>query len=137
MEAVGIRDLAEEPLNELSGGSASGCSSRKPSPAAPSCSCSTSPRRIWTRRRGPRRGSSSRRQSAAGPRAVIATHDIEAAAACEYTMLLARRLVAYGPSEEVLRADALLETFGVLGKTEGERVLVLGREHEHECGDER
>ena len=58
---------------------------------------------------------------------MIATHDIEAAAACDYTMLLARRLVAFGPSAQVLRADVLLETFGVIGKTEGDSVVVLGR----------
>ncbi len=68
---------------------------------------------------------------------MIATHDIEAAAACDYTMLLARRLVAFGPSAQVLRADVLLETFGVIGKTEGDSVVVLGREHGHdECGQE-
>ena len=49
--------------------------------------------------------------------------------------LLARRVVAYGPSAQVLRADALLETFGVVGRAEGGQVVVVGREHGHEgCG---
>ncbi len=137
MEAVGIRDLAEEPLNELSGGQrqrvfiaqalARGAELLlldEPEANLDAAARATA-RKLFAEAVG------------RGAAAVIATHDIEAAMACEYTMLLARRLVAYGPSEEVLRADALLETFGVLGKAEGERVLVLGREHEHECGDER
>lgn len=73
---------------------------------------------------------------AGGASAVIATHDIEAAAACDYTMLLARRVVAYGRSDEVLRAEALLDTFGVVGRAEGGKVLVVGREHHREgCED--
>jgi ABC-type Mn2+/Zn2+ transport system ATPase subunit len=73
---------------------------------------------------------------AAGASAVIATHDIEAAADCDYTMLLARRVVAYGRSSEVLKTDALLETFGVVGRAEGGKVVVVGREHGHEgCED--
>jgi ABC-type Mn2+/Zn2+ transport system ATPase subunit len=64
-----------------------------------------------------------------GGSAVIATHDIEAAAACDYTILLARRVVAYGRSSDVLKADALLETFGVVGRAEGGKVVVVGREH--------
>lgn len=137
MEAVGIRDIAEEPLNELSGGQrqrvfiAQALARRaelllldEPEANLDGAARSTA-RRLFAEAVG------------RGAAAVIATHDIEAAAACEYTMLLARRLVAYGPSPEVLRADALLETFGVLGKAEGEKVLVLGRDHEHECSDER
>jgi ABC-type Mn2+/Zn2+ transport system ATPase subunit len=68
-----------------------------------------------------------------GASAVIATHDIEAAAACDYTMLLARRLVAYGASAEVLRTEALLDTFGLVGRAEGDKLVVLGREHGHDC----
>jgi ABC-type Mn2+/Zn2+ transport system ATPase subunit len=64
-----------------------------------------------------------------GASAAIATHDIEAAAACDYTILLARRVVAYGRSAEVLKAEALLETFGVVGRAEGGKVVVVGREH--------
>jgi ABC-type Mn2+/Zn2+ transport system ATPase subunit len=69
---------------------------------------------------------------ASGAAAVIATHDIEAAAACDYTMLLARKVVAFGKSADVLKTDALLETFGVVGRAEGGRVVVVGREHGHE-----
>ena len=67
-----------------------------------------------------------------GSAAVIATHDIEAAASCDFTMLLARRLVAYGRSADVLRTDALLETFGLVGRAEGDKVVVVGRDHGHD-----
>ncbi|HWR13008.1 MAG TPA: metal ABC transporter ATP-binding protein [Rectinemataceae bacterium] len=136
IEAVGIADIAKAPLNELSGGQrqrvfiAQTLAKRaelllldEPEANLDAASRAAT-RRLFADEVGK------------GASAVIATHDIEAAAACDYTMLLARRVVAYGISAEVLRTDALLDTFGVIGRAEGEKILVVNREHEHDCGDE-
>jgi ABC-type Mn2+/Zn2+ transport system ATPase subunit len=136
IEAVGINDIAKIPLNELSGGQrqrvfiAQTLARRADlllldEPEANLDAAS----RIATRELFAS-------EVCRGSSLVIATHDIEAAASCDYTMLLARRVVAYGPSAEVLRTEALLDTFGVIGRAEGDRILVVNREHGHECEDE-
>ena len=51
---------------------------------------------------------------ARGATLVTATHDIAEAAEYDQVLLLARRVVALGPGSEVLTADRLLETFGIL-----------------------
>jgi ABC-type Mn2+/Zn2+ transport system ATPase subunit len=49
-----------------------------------------------------------------GATLVTATHDIGEAAEYDQVLLLARRVVALGPGREVLTADRLLETFGIV-----------------------
>jgi ABC-type Mn2+/Zn2+ transport system ATPase subunit len=49
-----------------------------------------------------------------GAAVVTATHDISEAVEYDQVMLLARRVVALGPGAEVLTADRLLDTFGIL-----------------------
>lgn len=49
-----------------------------------------------------------------GAAIVTATHDISEAVEYDQVMLLARRVVALGPGSEVLTADRLLDTFGIL-----------------------
>ena len=67
-----------------------------------------------------------------GASIVLATHDIqEEAAICHQVMLLARRVVAYGPPETVMTPDALLETFGMVISGEKKRLAVLETEHCH------
>jgi ABC-type Mn2+/Zn2+ transport system ATPase subunit len=68
-----------------------------------------------------------------GVSTIIATHDIEEAAACDQTLLLAHRVVAYGKGEEVLTAEALLSTFGIVGKYKEGRIVLVEREHGHGC----
>ncbi len=51
---------------------------------------------------------------ARGAAVVTATHDIAEASEYDQVLLLARRVVALGPGSEVLTADRLLETFGIL-----------------------
>jgi ABC-type Mn2+/Zn2+ transport system ATPase subunit len=51
---------------------------------------------------------------ARGAALVTSTHDISEAVAYDQVMLLAGRVVALGPGREVLTADRLLETFGIL-----------------------
>ncbi len=76
-----------------------------------------------------------REACASGRSAVIATHDVEEAAGCDYTMLLARKVVAFGRSEAVLTAATLLSTFGVVARPERGGILVLEHEHGHDCLD--
>ncbi|MCL2679481.1 MAG: metal ABC transporter ATP-binding protein [Dehalococcoidia bacterium] len=50
-----------------------------------------------------------------GASLLVATHDIrEEARLCQQVMLLARRVVAFGPPEAVLNTETLLETFGIV-----------------------
>jgi ABC-type Mn2+/Zn2+ transport system ATPase subunit len=129
IESMGIADLAEKPLNAMSGGQrqrvfiAQALARRAElllldEPEANlDASARATARRLFAE------------AVSRGASAVIATHDIEAAAACDFTVLLARRVVAYGPSSEVLKTEALLETFGVVGRAEDGKVVVVGREH--------
>lgn len=136
VEAVGITDIADMPLNELSGGQRQRVFIAQTLARQAELLLLDEPE---TNLDAASRISSRRLFAEAvsrGASAVIATHDIEAAAACDYTMLLARRVVAYGTSAEVLRTDALLDTFGVVGRAEGDKVIVVGREHRRGCDDE-
>jgi len=53
-------------------------------------------------------------EMARGAAIVTATHDISEAVEYDQVMLLARRVVALGPGADVLTADRLLDTFGIL-----------------------
>jgi ABC-type Mn2+/Zn2+ transport system ATPase subunit len=59
----------------------------------------------------------------------VATHDIDEAEACDQTLLLAHRVVAYGPSEKVLEPEALMATFGIVGRYREGGLVAVGREH--------
>jgi ABC-type Mn2+/Zn2+ transport system ATPase subunit len=64
-----------------------------------------------------------------GASVITATHDIqEEASLCKHVMLLARKVVAFGPPSEVITQETLLETFGI--DISGEkRVQVLMCQH--------
>ncbi len=49
-----------------------------------------------------------------GTAVVVCTHDIRDALEADRALLLAGRVVAYGPPAETLTRDALLETFGLV-----------------------
>ena len=67
-----------------------------------------------------------------GAAVLIATHDIQdEAALCHQVMLLARKVVAIGPPEEVLTPEALLETFGIIITAE-HKLHVLECQHGHD-----
>jgi ABC-type Mn2+/Zn2+ transport system ATPase subunit len=67
-----------------------------------------------------------------GASVMMATHDIEEEAAlCHQVILLARRVVAIGPPDEVITAEALLETFGIV-VTGDAKLRVLECKHD-EC----
>jgi ABC-type Mn2+/Zn2+ transport system ATPase subunit len=69
--------------------------------------------------------------ASAGCSAVVATHDIEEAAGSDDAMLLAQRVVAFGNPREVLTAEALLSTFGVVARQGEGGVLLVEDEHDH------
>jgi ABC-type Mn2+/Zn2+ transport system ATPase subunit len=60
---------------------------------------------------------------------VTATHDVGEAARCDRVMLLAGRLIADGPADEVLTPENLLATFGIGLSRAGDHLVVT--EHAH------
>jgi ABC-type Mn2+/Zn2+ transport system ATPase subunit len=68
-----------------------------------------------------------------GASILVATHDIqEEASLCQQVMLLARRVVAFGPPQQVLNSETLLETFGIVISKGQKRPTVLECEHGHD-----
>jgi ABC-type Mn2+/Zn2+ transport system ATPase subunit len=67
-----------------------------------------------------------------GASIIVATHDIhEEAKLCQNVMLLAHRVVAFGPPEKVLNSETLLETFGIVINKDQKRPTVLECTHGH------
>lgn len=70
-----------------------------------------------------------------GAALVVATHDIGDALRADLVLLVAQRVVAFGPPAEVLTREALLDTFGLaLQPLEG-GMLVMDAGHGHGHGD--
>jgi ABC-type Mn2+/Zn2+ transport system ATPase subunit len=68
-------------------------------------------------------------ETARGAVVITATHDVGEAARCDRVMLLAGRLIADGPADEVLTPDNLLSTFGIGLSRAGDHLVVT--EHGH------
>ena len=68
---------------------------------------------------------------------VVATHDIQEAITCDQAMLLARKVVAYGPGREIITPEALLEAFGIVItlNQQNQGLAVVEREHRHDHGE--
>jgi ABC-type Mn2+/Zn2+ transport system ATPase subunit len=134
IEAMGVGDLADLPLNRLSGGQkqrvfiAQALARKADLLLFDEPASSLDAPSIETYRR------LADEAAAAGAAVVIATHDIDEASACDKTMLLAQRVVAYGPSDAVLTPEYLLSTFGIVGRYREGRIVAIDREHG--CGDE-
>ena len=58
---------------------------------------------------------------------VVGTHVTEVAAASDYATLLAQRVVAFGRGREVLTAEALLSTFGLVVRYASGSALRIGK----------
>ncbi|TFG44950.1 MAG: metal ABC transporter ATP-binding protein [Dehalococcoidia bacterium] len=70
-----------------------------------------------------------------GASVVVATHDIhEEAALGRQVMLLAHRVVALGPPEEVITPQSLMETFGIAISPDQKPMTILecGHGHDHD-----
>lgn len=72
-----------------------------------------------------------------GHTVVLSTHDLAEARLCDLVLLLAKRLVAFGPPDEVLTAGPLSEAFGgrVLQLGDGS-LFVDDPHHVHHDGDD-
>ena len=66
-----------------------------------------------------------------GAAVVVATHDIGDAMQADLVLLLARRVVAFGPPSTVLTPDALLATFGLAIRSIEGGLLVMDTGHGH------
>jgi ABC-type Mn2+/Zn2+ transport system ATPase subunit len=64
---------------------------------------------------------------------VVATHDLQEAMACDLTMLMARRVVAFGRGEDILTREALLEAFGIVLTVGEDKVGLTVVPREHGC----
>jgi len=132
---MGVLDLAQAPLNALSGGQRqrvflAQAFAREADLILldePAANLDGAARGIYRR--------FLRELAAAGRSVIIATHDIDEAAECDWTMLLAHRVVAYGRSAEILGQDALLATFGMVGRYQEGKIVIVEREHGHEGCD--
>ncbi|PPD58223.1 metal ABC transporter ATP-binding protein [Dehalogenimonas etheniformans] len=68
-----------------------------------------------------------------GASIVVATHDVQdEASLCHQVMLLAHRVVALGPPDQVLTPQTLLETFGIVIGGDQKRFTVLECVHPHD-----
>ncbi len=74
-----------------------------------------------------------------GASVITATHDIQEAMDCDQAMLLARKVIAIGRGRDIITAQALLETFGIVITMNQQNlgVAVVEREHGHSshCDD--
>ena len=136
IDRVELGSLAGRHLSDLSGGQrqrafvAQGLAQQRRSPAA---------RRADGRpgrdvdRADPRRAQPP--SAAAGRSVVVATHDLEDAAASDHVVLLAGRVVAAGPPAEALaRANLHAAYIGRLLDVAGDTVLVDDDAHHHDHG---
>ncbi len=72
-------------------------------------------------------------ERARGVAVVVCTHDIADALSAERALLLARRVVAYGPPADTLTRERLMETFGlVLAELPGGHELAMDPVHRHD-----
>jgi ABC-type Mn2+/Zn2+ transport system ATPase subunit len=114
MQAMGVANLARSPLRSLSGGQrqrvylAQALARRADLIVLdePTAGLDAGGRELYLQ--------AFAGELARGVSIVNATHDISEAIEYDQVMLLARRVVALGPGVEVLTADRLLETFGIV-----------------------
>lgn len=73
-----------------------------------------------------------------GASVITATHDIQEAMDCDQTMLLAGKVVAIGRGKDIITAQTLLETFGIVitMNQQNQEVAVVEREHGHNSQSE-
>jgi ABC-2 type transport system ATP-binding protein len=102
LELTGLKAIAGQRTQKLSGGRPSASASRSRSSATPTCSCSTSRRSRWTSR-APRVLEHHARVRGARQDGVFATHYLEEADAnADRAILMAHgRIVADGPTTEI------------------------------------
>ena len=135
MGVMGIAPLAGAPLNTLSGGQRQKVFLAQTFAREadlilldePAANLDTPARKAYR--------SHIRRLAEAGTSIIVATHDLDEAAEYDLTMLLARKVVAFGPCSDILTPETLLATFGIVGTYQEGRIVIVEREHGHgACG---
>jgi ABC-type Mn2+/Zn2+ transport system ATPase subunit len=135
MDALGVRDLAAEPLGTLSGGQCqrihlAQAASRRADVLLldePTSGLDAASREKYLALMDSERDR--------GAAIVTATHDIREAARADLVLLVAERVVACGRPEDVLTAPALADAFGViLSDATGPVVIDPHHGHEHHHG---
>jgi ABC-type Mn2+/Zn2+ transport system ATPase subunit len=132
MAVMGVADLNDAPLNALSGGQRQRVFLAQAFARdadlilldEPAANLDGAARAIYR--------AQLRNLTEAGRSVILATHDIDEAAECHSTMLLAHRVVAYGPSRGILTQQALMSTFGMVGKYQEGGIVIVEREHGHD-----
>ncbi len=133
MEAMGVTEIANEPLNALSGGQRQRVFLAQALARDADLLLLDEPHTNLDAAGIARYHDALKQATARGRTAVIATHDIDDASSCDFALLLAQRVVAFGPGCSVLTPKALLETFGVAIRMGEEGMVVAERGHRREC----
>ncbi len=134
METMGIGELANEPLNAMSGGQRQRVFLAQAMARDAELLLLDEPHTNLDAAGAETYRAALKDAVRRGKTVVVATHDIEDASTCDFALLLAQRVVAFGPGSSVLTPKALLETFGVAIRMGGEEVIVAERSHRHEYG---
>jgi ABC-type Mn2+/Zn2+ transport system ATPase subunit len=132
MIRMGIEHLAAKPLRDLSGGQQqrtylAQVLARRADLLLldePTAGVDAAGREVYER--------ALREELARGAAVVVATHDITEASRADRVLLLAGRVVASGPPDEVLTADLLLDAFGVGLQRLGDGLIVTEHPHGHD-----
>ncbi|MCX6178845.1 MAG: metal ABC transporter ATP-binding protein [Chlorobiales bacterium] len=70
-----------------------------------------------------------RRLKAEGKTLLVATHSIKEASQCDYVLLLASRVVAFGNPAQVLTPENIIDTFGIVARFGGNDLLIMDNQH--------
>jgi ABC-type Mn2+/Zn2+ transport system ATPase subunit len=132
MDAMGIGDLANEPLASLSGGQKQRVFLAQVLAWDADLLLLDEPENNLDTKGRERFRDAARRARRRGAAAIIATHDVAEALLCEQAMLLARRVVACGPSRSVLTPETLLSTFGAVARLDKGEIVLVEQEHRHD-----
>lgn len=135
MERMRVSDLANEPLNAMSGGQRQRVFLAQALARDADLLLLDEPHTNLDAQGADAWRAALKDAVARGRTAVIATHDIEDASACDFALLLAQRVVAFGPGCSVLTPQVLLETFGVTVRLNGQDLVLAERAHRHECAE--
>ena len=134
MRAVGIEDLADRPLGRLSGGQEQRAHLAQALAREADLLVLDEPTSGLDAASRARYRAVVREECARGASVIAATHDVAEAAQADLVLLLAQRVVALGPPAEVLTAENLLATFGVV-ISELQGLMVMDRDHQHHTID--